>query len=904
MLPSPSRRWSEPSPQVRLWALAIAGLLLLWVTIAARVNHEELRAVREGPATSEALANAYAQQLEDLLDQSDQLLLALAALRRRGASADEMEQVIRQLPSHSWQRPYYVDASGLVRSSAEARSRGMQVARQPFFSTHLHDADDGLHIHPAAPGIGAMAGESVVRLTRRVSLPDGGFGGVIVLPIPIRVFEPLHESPNDLPHDLAIASLVGGPFITSSQRPLPAWQSRTRPGDYRAVVAAASLNDAEHLLRQSARDVSARMRLARHDVEVLVAVNRNTLLAPLERERADLNLLGLVASFVVLVLASWASWRLVRRSAEQERSRHAWSVFRQAVDESNDEFFMLTPLPGPSGTTGDFRLDDCNARAMQALGLARERVIGQVLSTLVPPADWAWTRDFLARACDEGYAETEARFSGRVPNRQRWVHCRVSRVEDSLAVVVRDVSELKEKERQLRKLALTDGLTGLPNRHWVNQRLPAVLQGAASARQYVAALFIDLDNFKIINDTLGHKVGDEYLRTAAAAIQQVVRETDIVVRLGGDEFLVLALQLEDLQLAHTVATNIIERIREVGQGGRWSSAQPRASIGIAAFPLDARNAGDLVQAADIAMYEAKRLGKDRFEIYVPSMRDRLLEDHFLETELRNAIGHAQFELRLLPRASVATGRLAGFEALLRWNHPTLGPIAPARFIPIAEKHQLIGDLGCWVVDEVCQLLANWRQLGKPTYPVSINLAAQQLRTPRLRNHLALMTERHRLDPALVEIELTEAVLVAADPLIKNELKLLRELGKLIIDDFGTAYSSLVQMQDLRVDMLKIDTSVVSNLSAGIEGAQICRAMVQIGKTLGVEVLAEGVEKREQFDKLLQFGCDEVQGYLVAEPLLAAEAIEIMSRRELIDAAAPSPDNRPPSLGNLAAGGAD
>lgn len=886
MRPSSLRKWVEPSTLARLWALSLGGLLLVWGTVATQISSEESKSLQSGPEVSHTLARAYARQLEDLIDQSDQLLLSLSYLAQHEASADELDRLLKELPTHSWLRPYYVDVRGTIHMARPDSPPGQSVSDLDFFIRHQRDTYGGLMIHPAAPGVGALAGEQVVRLTRRVQQADGRFAGVVVVPIPVRVLTPQHASPGDLMYDLAIIGLINGPVISSVERRKPAAHgSRNGRRTHGTLLGAQSLENAERQLRQTARDFTARARLERHEIEVLVAVNGSTLLAPLEQERNDLTILGLVTSFVLLALTGWASWRMIRRRAAEEQGLHAWSVFRQAVDESNDEFFMLTPAPAGAGQPADFQVDDCNAQAARSLGMTREAIVGRQLSTLVPVADWPGVKDFLAAAFREGFSDTEARFPGIESEQPRWMYCRATAVDGSLAVTLRDVTELKEKERQLSRLALTDGLTGLPNRHWVNQRLPAVLKGAAAAQQYVAALFIDLDNFKTINDTLGHKVGDDYLRTAAACIQQVVRESDVVIRLGGDEFLVLALQLEDPLMAHEVAAAIIQRIREVGQIGRWSAANPRASIGIAGFPFDARDANDLVQAADIAMYEAKRLGKDRYQFYEPTMRDRLREDHSLEAGLRRAIADQALSLRLLPRASAATGRLVGFEALLRWDHPTLGSIPPNRFIPVAEKYELIDDLGCWVVQEIAKILAEWREIGKPPHPISINVSAHQLRTPRLREQLYQCAEQFHILPSQIDLELKESVIVAGDPVIKHELSLLRRMGhKLIIDDFGTGFSSLVQLQGLRIDMLKIDTSFTRNLSASVEGALICRAMVQIGKTLGVDVVAEGVEQREQFDKLQQYGCDEVQGYLVAEPLQVSDATALMEKRELVEAA--------------------
>lgn len=876
---------------------ALAGLVITWAAIIWQLRIDERHAMAEGSAAATRAAASHAASLDDMIDHSDQLLVAVRHMRQNGGTAEQIEGLIDDLPAHSWMNPVYIDANGVIRSSRLVASRGTNVAAQSYFLNHRQSPDDSLVIHAPAPGLGAMSGKTVIRLTRRINLPDGRFGGVASLAIPVQALTDLRGAFAAHATDLVVIASREGPVLANSASAGIVTEAVAKNPVAALLAQEKSFDGARALLEKDGHYLGATARLLHHPLDVLVALDKRALLAELSARTWQLTTLGAVISLVLAAFAGWGTWRRFARAEEEERARRVRAVFRQAVDDSKEEFYMLTPLRSPTGALSDFRIEDCNTQAARSYLMARDAMLGKSLSTLLRPANWQVTRDFLAKAMVDGFAETESCFYRDGAAQKRWVQSRATLVADGLAVTLRDVTESKDNERRLRELALTDGLTGLPNRHWVNQELASVLKRAAQAQEYVAALFIDLDNFKAINDTLGHQVGDQYLRAASEALRQVVRKHDIVVRLGGDEFLVLVLHLDDVQLAHRVAADIVRRIREVGEQGLWSSANPRASVGIATFPMDARTSDDLVQAADIAMYEAKRLGKDRYEMYVPTLRERLRDEFGLESALRRAVAEGALGLKFQPRASALTDQLLGFEALARWEHPVLGQVPPARFIPIAEKHNLIDDIGCWVVEEVCRTLVRWRSSDKLLHPVSVNISAKQLKTPRLRNHLQECTRRYQISPAQIELELTESTMVGSEPAVRKELKLLSEMGhKLMIDDFGTGYSSLAQLQHLKVDVLKIDASFVRSLSSGDEGGLICKAMVQIGKTLGIDVVAEGVETRQQLEQLQRFGCDEVQGYLLAEPMPADEAMALLDHRTLfsVDTLEQAPTGLPSS----------
>lgn len=537
---------------------------------------------------------------------------------------------------------------------------------------------------------------------------------------------------------------------------------------------------------------------------------------------------------------------------------------------------MFSPFFEKGGGMTDFVIEDCNGQAMRMSGTNREGLIGKRISQLISGENFTATFLFLHTAMNDGFAEKKVFIFRAGPKKKCWCQVRAVHADRGLAVTLRDITEIKEKENQLKQLALTDALTHLPNRHWMNKNLPAIMDAAKKQGHQFAVLFIDLDNFKNINDTLGHNVGDTYLQAVASTLQQSVRKHDHVLRLGGDEFMIMLNELDSPDVALAIAGHLLSQLREIDILDANSNMSPRASIGVAFYPENATTPEALVQAADIAMYEAKRSGKDGVARYSSEMLDKLSDRMSMESALRRAIPGGQLRLYLQPRASAATGELVGFEALVRWQHPELGLVSPQRFTPLAEESHLIVELGNWVAATACEILARWRSIGKKIFPISINVSARQLKDAEFRTHLQAQMHKYGIHSSEIGIELTESMTIGDDDEIQNELRLLADMGlELMIDDFGTGYSSLARLQSLSVDVLKIDQSFVRNLSAGGEGIVLCQAMTQMGKTLGLTVVAEGVETTEQLQMLQLMGCDEIQGYIASPQVPADDALQML-----------------------------
>jgi diguanylate cyclase (GGDEF)-like protein/PAS domain S-box-containing protein len=446
-----------------------------------------------------------------------------------------------------------------------------------------------------------------------------------------------------------------------------------------------------------------------------------------------------------------------------------------------------------------------------------------------------------------------------------------------------DVTERKRAEEQIRYLAYHDSLTGLGNRRLFKERLGLAVAQARRTQTRVGVLFLDLDHFKRINDTLGHSVGDALLQGVADRLVATVRETDLVARhelsgaisrLGGDEFTVLLPEIEDAQNLAKVARRVLEALsRPFELGGH--EVVIGGSIGITAWPDDGHDAETLLRNADTAMYHAKEQGRNNYQFYAESMNAVALRRLILEGKLRRALDQDEFELHYQPKASLATGAVTGLEALLRWRDPELGLVMPGDFIPIAEETGLVGRLGEWTLHAVCRQIAAWRDQGLPAPPVALNLSAHQFRSGRLLEQVYAALREFRVDPHRLEIEITESTYVHDESRVVAQLEALRELGLLVsLDDFGTGWSSLSYLRRLPVDVLKIDRSFVRELADRPEDAALVAAIVSMAKALRLRVVAEGVEHESQRALLAGFGCDEMQGYLLSPPLPPKE-VEIL-----------------------------
>jgi len=438
-----------------------------------------------------------------------------------------------------------------------------------------------------------------------------------------------------------------------------------------------------------------------------------------------------------------------------------------------------------------------------------------------------------------------------------WIGSRISVMR---ARILRANEELTNALATIQDMATHDSLTGLPNRASLSDTLQHAVNKADRNKNGLALFFIDLDNFKSINDTLGHPTGDQLLREMARRIRASIRDSDLVARLGGDEFVVMVESVAERAGLQLLATKILLAISEPAQL-QEHEVKVTASIGIATFPADGKDVPTLLANADMAMYRAKAQGRARASEYSADLGEDAVERFEIEKGMRSGMQNHEFRLYYQPKIEFSTGKMLGVEALIRWHHPKLGVLGPDRFIPIAEATNFILPMGKWVIDEACRQSRAWQDANMPLFPIAVNLSVNQLADPSLSQYVADALRLSGANPAMIELEITEtAVMRNLDEAIVV-LESFRALGvRLSIDDFGTGYSSLAYLKQLPVDTLKVDRAFVKDLPHNRDDLAITRAVIAMAHGLSMKVVAEGVEEKHQFDALRDEGCDEFQGF--------------------------------------------
>ncbi|BCR03904.1 hypothetical protein DESUT3_09730 [Desulfuromonas versatilis] len=547
------------------------------------------------------------------------------------------------------------------------------------------------------------------------------------------------------------------------------------------------------------------------------------------------------------------------------------------------ELYQRTPVMLHSIDAGG-RLVSVSDCWLETLGYRREEVIGhpltefmtegsrQTAETLTLPELFT-TGQVKDVACQlvKKHGEVIDALLSAVAERDRG-----GNIRRSLAVVT-DVTERRRSEQEIEKLAYYDTLTGLPNRSLFQDRLSQAMAQAHREGAGVGLMFLDLDRFKSINDTLGHATGDRLLQVVANRLKKCVREGDTVARLGGDEFVIISTDFTHHQDPVAFAKRLL---RVVGQPVQFDGREfvTTASIGIAIYPNDGADVSTLIGNADFAMYHAKELGRNTYQFFSAEMNARALEKLNLETSLRQALKRGELFLVYQPQLDLASGRITGVEALARWRHPEKGLIPPEKFIPIAEETGLILPLGEWVLRTACAQARAWQAAGVPGLRIAVNVSARQFNHPEFLETVERILQETGLDPNLLELELTESIVMEN---VQDAIMTLTDLKvrniHLAIDDFGTGYSSLTYLKHFPIDRIKIAQEFVRDIPNDADDAAIVEAILAMAGSLNLEVIAEGVERKDQLGFLHQRRCKEMQGYYFARPMPAEQLAEIFSR---------------------------
>ena len=880
--------------------LAVAVCALLWGLTWSRADAEMARADQQQRREASALAEAYEQYVTRSVGQMDQITMQLKHSAEHIAGEHLLESLKRDgmFTDPAFVAVGIVGPDGALRSSTHASLATANLAGTRFFRHHRDSISTALRIGPAPAELG-LASDTVL-FTRRIDTSGDEFAGVVLLAVNASYFTAFVGADTlGARGVVAVAALEGGLRVEQ----LGGQQASVQPPaqgsarDSRAVLPAdaAIWADAigEKLLpvegadafRDGVERVLAWRRSSGYPLVALVALSHEDALAAAAASAREARAGALAASAVLLALALLATVLAERAAARMREQEEVRSAYRTATESANDGFYMAAAVRDRQGAIVDFEIVDCNERGAFFYGMQRSDLVGRRLSHI---DRGRFGEDLIATyrgAMEQGFHEDDRRMP--LDNRLniRWGHRRLVRVGNGLAVTLQDVSERKAHEAELERLANEDSLTGLRNRHWFLGFIDATIAQSGAAQTEFAVLFIDLDDFKHVNDTQGHAVGDQLLKAVARRLGALLRPSDHVVRFGGDEFIVLLSPTGgDLQIA-AVARRIVDALCEP-----FAIADDvqvvGASIGIAVFPRDGQDAGSLIRHSDIAMYAGKSEGKGQFRFFDPALSATIKTRARLKHGLLEAIAEDQFLLYYQPRVDTHTGELLSMEALLRWRHPQLGMVAPGDFIPLAEQSGLILPIGAMVIDKACAQLAAWRRAGMKLVPVSINVSPAQFQRGGVRQQLEDALLRHGVAASLLEVEITESAMIGDQDAIVAELAAIRALGiKLHIDDFGTGYSSLSQLQRLKMDVLKVDRAFTAELGASREGKVFFQAIVSMAHALGMAVVAEGVETAAQLAILQKLGCNEVQGYFIARPMPAAELADLLVKRFLFPAPA-------------------
>jgi diguanylate cyclase (GGDEF)-like protein/PAS domain S-box-containing protein len=750
-------------------------------------------------------------------------------------------------------------------------------AKEKLLSSFENDTDDARYNHPAsAPVIAEIV--RITPLVRTILDQEGTLRLVQINGVPhvIAAHTILHsDRSGPAGGTLVLARRIANPEVASigadSQLDVRFAMLNDRSvADDRAELLVAP--DGRRVVRRSDTTIEGQLRLdtiADQPIALLSTTQpRNVMQSGQQGVR---YLVGWVALLISIVVAAWHAYsgRLRRTS---EAAVISETRYRAIFDRAASGIVLFDP------TTR--RVLDANPQAQRLIGASidelRRRDVATVFDTPVS----------LAPGTQDEPAQNRPAQVIRGDDERRDVEFSIVDLDPATgrvhAMLLKDISHRREAERRaqehqlsLQHLATHDALTGLPNRAFLNEELPRLIDEAARRGDSLSILYIDCDNFKNINDSRGHSIGDDYLRSVARRLRDSIASPDLVVRMGGDEFLVVTrhygLEPDSAAIAERVAAALKKPVR-LGE----ATYSATTSIGMSVYPRDATTMSELLRSADIALYEAKARGRDNVQMFDAAMNKRVHTRLALEQDLRSAVNRDAIEIHLQPIVDIRSGRLVSFEALARWNDPRHGAVPPLAFIEVAEASDLIVELGECVIRNVARQIATWTRAGLKPVPVAVNVSAKQLKRSNLPERIVAIAHEFDIAPHQLEVELTESVAMQDSEQHVTKLHALRDLGvRVSVDDFGTGYSSLAYLRNLPIDYLKIDRTFVRDMNVDRNDAAIVRAIISMAQSLHLGTVAEGIETREHASQLLALGCSTGQGYFFAKPMPAHETNELL-----------------------------
>jgi diguanylate cyclase (GGDEF)-like protein len=849
--------------------LGVVIIAMLWAVVVLKYSEDVQADKREAERTNRNFAMVFEENVLRSIGEIDKALLYLrrtVETRKASAnyhaivqSADVLSDIILQAA--------IVDDKGIIRwSNAQSESSpAISVADREHIKVQLNSTADDLFI--SKPLIGRASGQWSVQFTRRFMKDDGTIGGVVVASLNPAHFTSFYDK-IDLGASASISMIGSDGVVRASGGTTGGFalgQDLTGTNLFAHMGTGASATFEDDTANGEARLVAIR-KVKGHPLWVSVSVDKN------EIYRGSWVTLQLdVAAAIVLTLIILAAMERILRT--EGKARHKADQLQLTLENMSQGIMLVTKdlqIPVINGQCGELLdlPDDLvkHPPKFDQFGEFQAR-IGALPGRPGPAGD-----------SDAKSASGQFTISERTMPNGTVIEVRNGRLPDGGFVqTFTDITKRCAAEARIARLASEDPLTGLPNRRVFRSALDNVSQRqrpAADARPPIefAVLFLDLDRFKVVNDTLGHRVGDLLLQEVAQRLRGSLRETDVLARLGGDEFAIVVTPVESRAALMALANCLIEAI---SQPYEIDSHRIRTSvsIGIAVGPLDGDNADDLLMDADLALYAVKAGGRGTYRFYERFMNEGLQDRRQIEMDLREALERSELELHYQPIIDLRSNVVTGFEALARWRHPIRGMVPPALFIPVAEDSGLILPLGEWALAEACRRAAQWPDHLK----IAVNLSPVQFSIPNLYNVIKATLAETGLAPHRLELEITERLFMEDSEKTLSTLHRLKELGvRISMDDFGTGYSSLSYLRSFPYDKIKVDRAFISDLAEGTEHVVIVQAVVSIARALGMATTAEGVETAGQREFLTALGCDEAQGYLFSAPVQIEKVAEIIA----------------------------
>ncbi|HEY0489667.1 MAG TPA: EAL domain-containing protein [Telluria sp.] len=872
------RRWLGLGLETHISLPVFAAMLLvaIWVLTLRTISNERAAAQLAARASSHEMTDTYEAQVARNLGSIDQTLKVLKYAVELNGAAGALPALNRQglLPSGLVFAVLVVDRHGRIAASNPDLGPA-DVSNQAFYRFHQHSSADTPYVSNTVTDH-AMP-DWHVHFSRRLNDAAGRFAGAVVVAVDPAYFTSGYE--RSRMGERGALGLFGADGVFRA----------LRVGDNVTWGAGApSLSDDSGQLVTSAWDGVPRYtsvrRLHGFSLNVIVGLAEAEQMARFEQQRRNylwLAASGSAALVLLVALIGFWSWQLAKT---RRRIRRAQETYAAASEASVDAFFVMRSVCDERGAIVDFVLEATNSRAEKMSGMSKQQLHGQKLCVVMPSYRENGIFDDLVKVAILGGVHEAEWQSSHPAIADRWMHRQVVPVEGGVVAIVRDITERKLAEERIRHMAHHDELTGLPNRSLIRDRLDQAIHQARRSGRCVAVVFIDLDGFKLVNDGLGHNAGDDLLKVVGERMAGCMRREDMLGRFGGDEFvIILADQPDDA----TAVAPVLEKLRQAVNEPvllEGQEVQVSCSMGVVMYPRDGDDPNTLMMNADAAMYRAKDLGKNSFQFYAREMNASVEQKLVLLEGLRNALECGQFHLLYQPKVDLRSGRMFGVEALIRWQHPDHGMVAPGRFIALAEESGLIIPIGDWVLQTACRQAVAWREAGLPPLTMSVNVSPRQFEEKRLVERVAQALSDSGLAAAALEIEVTEGLIMRDLAQSVGKMGELKDMGvALSIDDFGTGYSSLSALKSFPISTLKIDKSFVSDLADNAGDQAIALAVISLGHRLNLRVLAEGVETEQQRRFLLENDCDEMQGYLFSRPL-APEGIAELLRREPAGAA--------------------